>query len=146
VGVDVCANGNRPAQSKHVLLQTWPEPTEVRCIAKFVGFAQFYSRWIPTFELRISALRAITTNDYSEPIGPYWNTAAKAEFDDICMALLSDPVIKRFDHTKLVVLRTDFSSYGFGFVLLQPGNNQASIDAANDYLAGKGFSFMSKES
>ena len=146
VGVDVCADGNRPALSKHVLLQTWPEPTEVRCIAKFVGFAQFYSRWIPTFELRITALRAITSNEYSEPIGPYWTPAAKAEFDDIRMALLSDPVIKRFDHTKLVVLRTDFSSYGFGFVLLQPGNDKASIDATDDYLAGKAFSFMSKDS
>jgi hypothetical protein len=50
VGVNVCANGNRPAQSKHVLLQTWPNPTEVQCVAKFAGFAQFYSRWIPNFE------------------------------------------------------------------------------------------------
>ena len=43
VGVNVCADDNRPALSKHVLLQTWPEPTKMRCIAKFVGFAQFYS-------------------------------------------------------------------------------------------------------
>ena len=28
VGVDVCPDGNRPACSKHVLLETWPEPTE----------------------------------------------------------------------------------------------------------------------
>ena len=94
VGVNVCANGNRPAQSKHVLLQTWPNPTEVQCVAKFAGFAQFYSRWIPNFELRITALRAITTNEYSAPIGPYWTPAAQEEFDDIRMALLANPVIK----------------------------------------------------
>ena len=147
VGVDVCADGNRPAQSKHVILQQWPEPFEVRCVAKFVGFAQFYSRWIPNFELRIPALRSIITdNEYGDPIGPHWTSAAKAAFDDIRMALLSDPVVKRFDHTKLVVLRSDFSSFGFGFVLLQPGNNHESIDAAAAYRAGKGFSFMDKDS
>jgi hypothetical protein len=142
VGVDVCADGNRPAQSKHVLLQTWTDPVEVRCAAKFCGFAQFYSRWIPNFELRIKTLRSITTNEFSDPIGPYWSTDAVKEFDDIRMALLSDPVIRRFDHTKLIVLRTDFSSLGFGFVLLQPGVDQASIDATADYRAGKGFVFM----
>jgi hypothetical protein len=26
VGIDVCANRNRPVQSKHTLLQTWPAP------------------------------------------------------------------------------------------------------------------------
>ena len=56
VGVDVCADGNRPAQSKHVLLKSWPIPEIVRDVAKFVGFAQFYSRWIQNFELRIMPL------------------------------------------------------------------------------------------
>jgi len=55
-----------------------------------------------------------------------------------------DPYIQRFDHQKLVVLRSDFSSLGFGYVLLQPGNDEASVKAAQDYRAGKGLSFMSK--
>jgi hypothetical protein len=42
VGVDVCSDGNRPARFKHVLLETWPDPTEVRNVAKFIGFGQFY--------------------------------------------------------------------------------------------------------
>ena len=51
VGVDVCDNGNRPAKSKHTLLQTWPPPELVRDVAKFIGFAQFYSRFIHHFEI-----------------------------------------------------------------------------------------------
>ena len=43
VGVNVCSDGDRPARSKHVLLETWPDPTEVYYIAKFIGFGQFYS-------------------------------------------------------------------------------------------------------
>jgi hypothetical protein len=57
-----------------------------------------------------------------------------------------DPCIKRFDHQKLVVLRSDFSSLGFGYVLLQPGNDKSSVRAAQNYRAGKGFYFMSKDS
>jgi hypothetical protein len=44
------------------------------------------------------------------------------------------------------VLGTNFSSPGFGFVLLQPGNNETLVNTAKDYLDGKGFSFMTKGS
>ena len=43
VGNEVCPEGNRPAQSKHQLLESWPKPEIVRDVAKFIGFAQFYS-------------------------------------------------------------------------------------------------------
>jgi hypothetical protein len=44
-----------------------------------------------------------------------------------------------------VVLRTDFFALGFGYVLLQPGNDDASTQGLQDYWDGKGFSFMTKE-
>ena len=46
VGSDVCSEGNCPAKSKHQLLETWPAPELVRDVAKFLGFVQFYSRFI----------------------------------------------------------------------------------------------------
>ncbi len=70
----------------------------------------------------------------------------QAAWEDLKGAILSDPCIRRFDHRKLIVLHTNFSSLGFGFVLLQPGNDEASVKAAQDYLDGKGFSFMTKGS
>jgi len=44
------------------------------------------------------------------------------------------------------MLRSDFSAKGFGYVLLQPGNDEASTNTAKDYLEGKGFNFMTKDS
>ena len=146
VGVDVTPTGNFPARSKHVLLESWPIPSEVRDVAKFIGFGQFYSRFIPNFELRVTALRSITCHDYSMPLGDLWTPEAEAAFDDIRKAILDDPCVKRFDPAKLVVLRTDFSSLGFGYVLLQPGDDDASLSAVKDYRDGKGFSFMKKDS
>jgi hypothetical protein len=37
--------------SKHQLLVQWPQPEFVRDVAKIVGFAQFYGKFIPQFEL-----------------------------------------------------------------------------------------------
>ena len=118
VGHDVSRDRNRPAQSKHQLLQTWPEPETVRCIASFVGFASFYSQYIPHFEIRVKRLREIMKLDYAELVTSHFDDDARAEWKDIQQALLADPCLLRFDHRKRVYLRTDFSARGFGFVVL----------------------------
>jgi hypothetical protein len=49
--IDVCSNGNCPAIIKHHLLVHWPQLEIICNIAKIVGFAQFYRKCIPRFEL-----------------------------------------------------------------------------------------------
>ncbi len=89
VGIDVCSDGNLPAMSKHQLLEHWPQPEIIRDVAKVVGFTQFYSKFIPQFELRISPLWDLTTSfEYTEPITPHWTTAAQELFEDIKQAIL----------------------------------------------------------
>jgi hypothetical protein len=54
VGVDVFAKGgNTPAKSKDILLVNWQVPSTPRQILGFIGFAIFYLRWCPWFELKI---------------------------------------------------------------------------------------------
>lgn len=69
VGIDICLNGNHPAQSKHQLLQSWPQPTIVRNIASFVGFAIFYCAFIPLFEVHVKRLQEIMKNEYTSLYG-----------------------------------------------------------------------------
>jgi hypothetical protein len=76
VGINVCADGNCPTQSKHTLLKTWPAPETVRNVAKFIGFAQFYSRFIHNFKFCITPLGKITKQEYTNPVAQYWSTAA----------------------------------------------------------------------
>jgi hypothetical protein len=52
----------------------------------------------------------------------------------------------RFNHKRFVVIRTNFSSKGFGYVVCQPGTDVASKQAMAAYRAGKDFAFMTKES
>ena len=115
-------------------------------MAKFLGFVQFYSRFIPNFEIRVEALRTVTKQEYTEDVGPHWTPEAQAAWEDLKGSILADPCIQRFDHRELIVLRTNFSAKGFGYVLLQPANDAAYANAAKDYLDGKGFTFMTKGS
>jgi hypothetical protein len=52
----------------------------------------------------------------------------------------------QFDHNCLVVLRTNFSTTGLGYVVCQPGTNEASKKAMAAFQAGQDFTFMSKDS
>ena len=146
VGINVSPDRNCPAKSEHGLLKSWPSLEFVRGVAKFIGFAQFYSCFIHYFELRISPLHEICKNEYTEPVAPFWTDAAKNAFNEMRMTIISNPWQQRFNYRKLVILQTDFSARGFGYVLLQPGNDDASIQASQDYQDGKGFTFMTKDS
>jgi hypothetical protein len=86
------------------------------------------------------------TNEYTDPVCPYWSLDAQAAFQDIRSALLSDPCLKRYDHCLLLVLRTDFSTDGFGYVALQPGNDIKSRLAMTRGMDGGKFKFMNKSS
>ena len=51
----------------------------------------------------------------------------------------------RFNHNRLVVNRTNFSSCGFGFVVCQLGTDESSEVAMVAYWSGSDFLFMTKE-
>jgi hypothetical protein len=127
--------------SPSTLLQTWPSPELVHDVAKFIGFAQFYSRFIHHFKLRIAPLRKLTKLEFANPVAPHWTPEVQAALNDVKYAVLSDPCILRFDHRKQIVLHTDFSSKGFRYVLCQPATDKTMLKAVQDYRDGKGFTF-----
>lgn len=146
VGTDVCHDGNRPAMSKHQLLNHWRKPELVRDIAKFVGFIQFYSRFIPNMEIRIEPLRDVLKHEHTALAAPFWTEECSKVFQEMQNAILADPCLVRYDHRKLLVLRTDFSSKGFGYVATQPADDDASLSAMHEFMNGGEFTFMKKDS
>ncbi len=108
---------------------------------------QFYSMYIHHFEPRITPLRKLTINhEYTSPVAPIWTDADQHALNDLKGAILSTPCLMHFNHKRLVVIRTNFSSKGFGYVVCQPGTDVASKQAMAAYRAGKDFAFMMKES
>jgi hypothetical protein len=74
VGIDICPKGNHPAMLKHQLLEHWPTPISVRNVAKFMGFMQFYSLFIPNFEILITPCRTILQEEYTAQLGDLWTS------------------------------------------------------------------------
>ena len=98
VGHDVCADGNRPAQSKHSLLQTWPKFIVSRDVSSFLGVMNFYSSYIPYFEQCAAPLRELANLDAETNITASLTDVRKNARVDLIQAILSDPVIGHFDH------------------------------------------------
>ncbi len=138
VGHDLTQEGNMPAESKDALLNHWTRPTTVRDVSSFLGFGNFYSRYIPHFEFRVQNLRKIIADFTYEHhlVDSEWTDSAVNEFEDIRTTILSKPLLRRVSRTKRPYLRTDFSKLGFGHVLLQPGDDEPSIAAMDRENAG----------
>ena len=93
VHIDVSPDGNRPAMSKHELLKHWPTPVLVRDVASFVGFLQFYSKFIPNFEIRVEPLQKIMARECTKEVGDLWTPEAQSTFNDLRNSILSDPCL-----------------------------------------------------
>jgi hypothetical protein len=111
VGVDVYSDGgNTPAQSKDSILSNWKIPSTPRHVLGFIGFAIFYLRWCPWFELRIKPLRN-TISEYTLDhifLPTEFNPACVKIFNDIRNHILAKPVLQRANIQKRFYLTTDF--------------------------------------
>ena len=97
VGHDVCTNVNRPAQSKHSLLKTWPGFKVARDVSSFLGFLNFYSSYIPYFEQRVLPLRELSKLDMDAKVDTLMKDEHfKAREDCMVMTILNDPCLARF--------------------------------------------------
>ena len=131
--------------SKHELLKHWPIPEYVRDVASFVGFLQFYSKFIPHFKVCVDPLRRIMQQDYTELVGDMWTSDARATFNDLRNSILCNPCLRRFNQKRLTVLRTDFLSKGFGYVVCQVDeDDDVSLALASQFMLGNGFHFLTK--
>ena len=122
VGVDVSVTGNAPADDKKALLANWRSIDTCRYMAAFIGFVQFYSRWISYLEIRIAPLRSIMLGirwDYHF-LPNDWTDSVIAALADVKRAILDGPILARVDPNKRIYLKTDFSLVGLGAVACQP--------------------------
>ena len=130
--------------SKHELLKHWPTPVLVPDVASFVGFLQFYSKFIPNFEIHVEPLRTIMAQEYTKEVGNLWTPEAQSTFDKLRNSILGDPCLQRFDPHKLTVLQMDFSTKGFGYVVCQADNKDMPLALASQFMSGNGFHFLTK--
>ena len=100
-----------PAKIRTVL--EWPEPRKVKDIQSFLGFANFYRRFISDYSHIVVPLTRLTRKDVK------WNfdSEARKSFEALKSAFTSAPILTHWIPDKQIVVETDASDYALGAIL-----------------------------
>ena len=97
-------------------INTWKSPKCFNDVQGFLGFANFYKRFIKDFAKSTSFLTSLTRKDKEFQ----WTPIEEIAFQAIKKAFSSAPVLLHFDLDKQCTVETDASDYISGAILSQP--------------------------
>lgn len=130
VGHDSMANGNTIAQSKYDLIKQWATPTTGNNLHSFVSLCNYYNKFCPMFQVLVIPLRQLYIKYTRKHIpATMWNPELLDPFESLKVAITSLPVLARHDSSLPTFLKTDRSAVGMGFIIMQPNNDNQSLDA-----------------
>lgn len=93
----------------------WPRPKKVKEVQAFIGFCNFYRRFIEQFSHLARPLTQLTRKDTE------WNWTPEAEnaFVELKKRFTSAPILVMVDPEKLLRIESDASDYAWGAILSQ---------------------------
>ena len=116
-------------------IKNWPEPQSIREIQVFIGFANFYRRFIRNFNAIAGPLISmfktglsskstkLTKRDiinlFQSNLASFLTSEAKKSFQKLKKAFCKELVLQHFDMSKPISLETDISGKTIGGVLCQ---------------------------
>ena len=104
---------------KVATIQDWPIPTRLKEVQSFLGFANFYRRFIDRFSTLVQPLIALTRKGV-----PFmWTSATQRAFDALKKAFISAPVLVHPNPTKPFQVEADASDFALGAILSQLDEN-----------------------
>ncbi|KAG7003723.1 Transposon Tf2-9 polyprotein [Fusarium oxysporum f. sp. conglutinans] len=118
LGLIVGQEGIRMDPAKVETVKNWKTPTCLTDVQAFIGFGNFYRRFIRDFSKLTAPLNRLTNKDV-----PFiWDDTCEKAFVRLKEAFITAPILRPFDWTKDVILETDASDYVSAGVLSQYDN------------------------
>ncbi len=115
LGYIVSAEGVHMDTDKVQAVVDWPTPDSRKALQRFLGFANFYRRFIRNFSQLAAPLTALTSTKT-----PFrWSSAAEAAFAKLRSCFVSAPILVAPDPSRQFVVEVDASEVGVGAVLSQ---------------------------
>ena len=109
----------RPLTPKLESIERWPTPTTVRELRSFLGFANFYRRFIPNF----SEMTATLTEKLRKDAEWFWNARDDDALQRIKDAFKRQTTLTQPDYSKMFILHVDASTQATGATLSQYNAN-----------------------
>ncbi|HET6992229.1 MAG TPA: reverse transcriptase family protein, partial [Bacteroidia bacterium] len=100
-------------------ISEWPSPTTVKQTRGFLGFGNFYRRFIRHFSEIAKPLNDLLKKDQKFD----WTPTCQRAFDELKKRFTEEPVLMMPDHTKPFQIECDASKYASGAVLTQLDSN-----------------------
>jgi len=117
LGYIIGRNGISMACDKVDAVQSWERLKSLTEVQSFLGFANFYQRFIQNYSRIAGPLTELTKKEQGKEWA--WNQEAEAAFTELNRCFTTAPVLTNFDPTKPVIIETDTSDFAIGTVLSQ---------------------------
>lgn len=104
----------KPDPGKIQAVVNWPEPSSSKELQRFLGFANFYRRFIRDYSKGANPLTKLTT-----PIPFVWSLEAGSAFNRLKTLFTTAPVLTHPNPSKQFIVKVDASDTGVGAVLSQ---------------------------
>ena len=126
MGFQINEKGILPSPAQIKAVSEWTRPSNVQEVRQFIGLAQHYRRFIPSFASIASPITDLTKGTGSKRRPVAWTPDCEKAFVQIKHLLTSSPVLLIPDINKPFRIETDSSDFGVGAVLLQPSDDPNS--------------------
>jgi len=119
LGYVIGREGIKMSKEKVKGVLEWKSPASVTETQAFLGFANFYRRFIKDY---IRVARPITELTKATTKNWKWTHEAESAFTELKNRFTSAPILAHFDPKRPVIVETDASGFALGAVLLQRDN------------------------
>ncbi|KAI2656084.1 Transposon Tf2-8 polyprotein [Labeo rohita] len=116
LGYIITAEGVQMDQGKVSAIQEWPQPITVKELQRFLGFSNFYRRFIKDYS---SITAPLTSLLRGKPKALNWNPSAHKAFQQLKEIFSTAPLLHHPDPELPFTVEVDASTTGVGAVLSQ---------------------------
>jgi len=119
LGFIIGTNGVRMDPEKVSCILDWQTPGNVTDIQCFLGFANFYRRYIRDYSKVVSPLTSLMKKEGGKYVPFLWGLAQQKAFEDLKKAFTTALILRHFDYNCEIVVETDASDYVSAGILSQ---------------------------
>jgi len=122
LGFIIGVNGISMDPSRVSTIRDWPAPRTFRELQVFLGFANFYRRFVEGYaKVTVPLSDLLKGSEKGKKPGPFeFPERARKAFDSIKVAFTSAPMLVHYNPAMPTTVETDASGHGVSAILTQP--------------------------
>ncbi|KFY19162.1 hypothetical protein V493_08103, partial [Pseudogymnoascus sp. VKM F-4281 (FW-2241)] len=121
LGYTVTIEGVAMESDRVAAIAEWPTPKTYREVQVFLGFANFYRRFVKSYSSVVAPMTGLMKGAKAgKQTGPFvWGVEQQGAFDQLKEAFTTAPTLVHFDPSRRIRLETDSSGFGLAGNLSQ---------------------------